>query len=90
MSTWADYQPESPFTFPDGVPPVYFCHAEDDTVAPIALAKTVDMQVRAKGAATKLDFYATGGHSTCHPGDATAPGHNWPDKFWPWVQTVVP
>lgn len=90
MSTWAFYKPESPFTFPDGVPPVYFCHAEDDTTAPIALARTVDMQIRAKGAATMLDFYKTGGHSTCHPGDATVEGHNWPDKFWPWVQTAIP
>ena len=89
MSTWADYRPESPFTFPDDVPPVYFCHAQDDTIAPIALAKTVDMQIRAKGAATQLDFYETGGHSTCHPGDANAEGHNWPDKFWPWVQTAI-
>jgi endo-1,4-beta-xylanase len=89
MSTWAFYEPESPFTFPDGVPPVYFCHAEDDAIAPIALARTVDMQIRAKGAATQLDFYATGGHSTCHPGDPSMPGHDWPDKLWPWLQTAI-
>jgi acetyl esterase/lipase len=89
MSTWAFYRPESPFTFSDGVPPVYFCHAQDDTIAPIALAKTVDMQVRAKGAVTQLDFYDTGGHSTCHPGDPSAEGHDWPDKFWPWVQSAI-
>lgn len=89
MSTWAFYEAESPFTFPDGVPPAYFCHAQDDTLAPIALAKTVEMQIRAKGAATQLDFYQTGGHSTCHPGDPTMAGHDWPDKFWPWLQTVV-
>ena len=89
MSTWAFYKPDSPFTFPNDVPPTYFCHAEDDTTAPIALARTVEAQIRAKGAATKLDIYATGGHSTCHPGDTTMPGHDWPNKFWPWVQTVV-
>jgi acetyl esterase/lipase len=89
MSTWAFYRPESPFTFPDGLPPVYFCHAEDDTIAPIALARTVDMQVRAKGARTQLDIYETGGHSTCHPGDQSAAGHDWPDKFWPWVQNAL-
>ncbi|HEY6081038.1 MAG TPA: alpha/beta hydrolase [Polyangiaceae bacterium] len=90
MSTWAFYEPESPFTFPTGVPPVYFCHAEDDTLAPIALARTVDMQVRAKGGVTQLDFYKTGGHSTCHPGDPKMEGHDWPDKLWPWVQSALP
>lgn len=89
MSTWADYKPDSPFTFPTGVPPVFFCHAEDDTLAPIALARTVDMQVRAKGAVTQLDFYKTGGHSTCHPGDPKMEGHDWPNKLWPWVQTAL-
>lgn len=89
MSTWADYKPESPFTFPTGVPPVYFCHAEDDTLAPIALARTVDTQVRAKGGATQLDFYKTGGHSTCHPGDPNMEGRDWPDKLFPWVQAAL-
>jgi acetyl esterase/lipase len=89
MSTWADYKPDSPFTFPTGVPPVYFCHAEDDTLAPIALARTVDMQVRAKGGVTQLDFYKTGGHSTCHPGDPKMEGHDWPNKLLPWVQTAL-
>ena len=89
MSTWADYSANSPFTFANGVPPVYFCHAEDDTLAPIALARTVDMQVRAKGGATQLDFYKTGGHSTCHPGDPKMEGHDWPNKLWPWVQAAL-
>lgn len=90
MSTWSFYEPTSPFEFPNGVPPVYFCHAQDDTLAPIALAQAVEAQITAKGAATELDFYATGGHSTCHPGDQTMPGHDWPTKFWPWLQTALP
>jgi endo-1,4-beta-xylanase len=89
MSTWADYSATSPFTFTTGVPPVYFCHAEDDTTAPIALARTVDMQVRAQGGKTQLDFYKTGGHSTCHPGDPKMEGHDWPNKFFPWLQMVL-
>ncbi len=90
MSTWAFYEPTSPFTFPDGVPPVYFCHAEDDTLAPIALPREVDQQIRTKGAETMLDFYQTGGHSTCHPGDERMEGRNWPDKLLPWVQALLP
>ncbi len=90
MSTWAFYEPTSPFTFPDGVPPVYFCHAEDDTLAPIALPREVDGQIQGKGAETMLDFYQTGGHSTCHPGDERMEGRNWPDKLLPWVQALLP
>ncbi len=90
MSTWAFYEPDSPFTFPDDVPPTYFCHAEDDTLAPIALPREVESQIRAKGAATQLDIYQSGGHSTCHPGDQSMPGHDWPDKFLPWLQTALP
>jgi hypothetical protein len=90
MSTWSFGSSTSPFTFPADVPPAFFCHAQDDTTAPIALPKAVELQIKAKGAATLLDFYATGGHSTCHPGDPTMAGHDWPNKFWPWVQAAVP
>jgi acetyl esterase/lipase len=90
MSTWAFGSAVSPFTFPADVPPAFFCHAQDDSTAPIALAKAVEAQIKAKGAATMLDFYDTGGHSTCHPGDLTMAGHDWPNKLWPWVQTAVP
>ena len=89
MATWAMGAKTSPFTFPRDVPPAFFCHAENDKTAPIELPKAVEALIRAQGAATKLDFYATGAHSTCHPGDASMEGHNWPDKFWPWVQGVI-
>jgi dienelactone hydrolase len=90
MSTWSFGATVSPFTFPANVPPAFFCHAQDDTTAPIALPKAIEAQIKGKGAATLLDFYATGGHSTCHPGDLTMAGHDWPNKFWPWVQAAVP
>jgi acetyl esterase/lipase len=90
MATWASGSKTSPFQFPSDVPPAFFCHAENDKTAPIDLPKAVEALIRAQGAATKLDFYATGGHSTCHPGDASMEGHDWPEKFWPWVQTTVP
>jgi acetyl esterase/lipase len=89
MATWAMGAKTSPFTFPSDVPPAFFCHAENDKTAPIELPKAVEALIRARGAATKLDFYATGAHSTCHPGDASMEGRNWPDKFWPWVQAVI-
>ncbi len=90
MSTWSFGASSSPFAFPADVPPSFFCHAQDDSTAPLALAQAVEAQIKAKGAATLLDFYATGGHSTCHPGDPSMAGHNWPDAFWPWLQTAVP
>ena len=90
MATWSFGASTSPFTFPSDVPPTFFCHAQDDGTAPIALPQAVEAQIKAKGAATQLDFYATGAHSTCHPGDPAMEGHNWPDKFWPFIQTAVP
>lgn len=90
MATWASGSKTSPFQFPSDVPPAFFCHAEDDKTAPIELPKAVEALIKAQGAATLLDFYATGAHSTCHPGDASMEGRNWPEKFWPWVQGAVP
>jgi acetyl esterase/lipase len=90
MATWSFGAEASPFAFPTDAPPAFFCHAQDDTTAPIALAAAIEAQLKALGASTLLDFYATGAHSTCHPGDPTMEGHDWPDKFWPWVQAAVP
>jgi hypothetical protein len=90
IATWASGSKTSPFQFPSDVPPAFFCHAENDKTAPIDLPKAVAGLIEAQGVATKLDFYATGAHSSCHPGDASMEGRNWPDKFWPWVQAVVP
>jgi acetyl esterase/lipase len=90
MATWSFGSSTSPFTFPNDVPPAFFCHAQDDTTAPIALPQAVEAQIKAKGVSTQLDFYASGAHSTCHPGDASMEGHDWPDKFWPWVQAGLP
>jgi predicted esterase len=88
MATWAFGSKTSPFAFTSDVPATFFCHAEDDDGAPIDLPKAVEAQIKAHGAATFLDFYPTGGHSTCHPGDSSVAGHDWPDKFWPWVQGI--
>jgi acetyl esterase/lipase len=90
MATWSFGAKVSPFTFPNDVPPTFFCHAEDDTTAPIDLPKAIDAQIKAKGSATQLDFYATGAHSTCHPGDPSMAGHDWPNKLWPFIQSAVP
>jgi acetyl esterase/lipase len=89
MATWAFGSKTPPFKFPSNVPPAFFCHAENDKTAPIDLPKAVAALIAAQGAETKLDFYATGAHSTCHPGDVSMEGHNWPDKFWPWVQSII-
>jgi predicted esterase len=89
MSTWAFGESASPFSFPQQVPPAFFCHAHDDDGAPIALAQAVEVQIKALGASTLLDFYDGGGHSTCHVGDPV-PGRDWPDKFLPWLMTALP
>lgn len=90
MATWAFGSKTSPFEFPSDVPPAFFCHAEDDRTAPIDLPRAIEALIKAQGSSTQVDFYATGAHSTCHPGDSSMPGHDWPEKFWPWVQAAVP
>jgi endo-1,4-beta-xylanase len=87
MCTWSFGSSTSPFTFTAEAPPVYLCHAEDDTTAPIALAYAIEKQLVALGVLEHLEVYPTGGHSAFHVGDPNAPGRNWPDKFLPWLTT---
>lgn len=77
----------SPFRFSSTTPPIYLSHAEDDTVAPIALARAVEVQLQTLGTLEHLEVYATGGHHAFNVGDAAAPGRDWPDKYLPWLST---
>jgi acetyl esterase/lipase len=87
MCTWSFGSPTSPFKFAANAPPVYLCHAQDDTTAPIALAQAIEQQLKTLGVLEHLEVYPTGGHSAFHVGDANAPGRNWPDKYLPWLKT---
>jgi len=87
MCTWSFGSATSPFTFTANAPPVYMCHAQDDTTAPIALAQAIDQQLKALGVLEHLEVYPTGGHSAFHVGDPNAPGRDWPDKYLPWLKT---
>jgi acetyl esterase/lipase len=87
LSPWADGESTSPFSFTPATPPVYLCHAEDDTDSPIALARAIEQQLQAVGTLEHLEVYATGGHFAFQVGDPTAPGRDWPDKYLPWLQT---
>jgi acetyl esterase/lipase len=86
MCTWAHGGTTSPYKFPADTPPVYLCHAQDDTIAPIAVANQIDQQLQALHLLEHLEVYPTGGHSAFHVGDPNAPGRNWPDKFLPWLR----
>jgi len=87
MCTWSFGSPTSPFTFAANAPPVYLCHAQDDTTAPIALAQAIDQQLKTLGVLEHLEVYPTGGHSAFHVADPNAPGRNWPDKYLPWLKS---
>jgi acetyl esterase/lipase len=87
MCPWADGESSSPFSFTSSTPPIYVCHAEDDTAAPIALARSVDEQLQETGTLEHLEVYATGGHDAFNVGDPIAPGRDWPDKYLPWLTT---
>jgi acetyl esterase/lipase len=83
----ADGASTSPFTFTSATPPIYLCHAEDDTTSPIALARAIEQQLQAVGTLEHLEVYPTGGHFAFNVGDPTATGRDWPDKYMPWLTT---
>jgi acetyl esterase/lipase len=87
MCTWAFGSATSPFKFSANTPPVYMCHAQDDTTAPIGLAYAIEGQLKALGVLEHLEVYPTGGHSAFHVGDPNAPGRDWPDKYLPWLKS---
>jgi hypothetical protein len=76
----------SPFSFATDTPPTYLCHAEDDDVSPIALARAIDQQLQVNGTIEHLEVYATGGHFAFNVGDPAAPGRDWPDKVLSWLR----
>jgi acetyl esterase/lipase len=92
MCPWAYGSSTSPFTFLASTPPVFMCHAQDDTTAPIAMTMQVEKQLEALHVLSHLEIYPTGGHNAFNVGDATAPGRDWPDKLMPWLRDndVVP
>lgn len=85
LCPWASGDASSPFQFSSDTPPIYQCHAEDDTRSPIALARAIQQQLQALG--TLVEVYASGGHDAFFVSDADAPGRDWPDAYLSWLQT---
>ena len=86
MCTWNFGSPASTFKFSASTPPVFLCHAQDDTTAPIALSMAIDQQLKTLGVLEHLEIYATGGHEGFNVGVPNNPGRDWPDKFLPWLK----
>ena len=86
MCTWSFGSATSTFKFTADAPPVFLCHAQDDNIAPIALAFMIDQQLKSLGVLEHLEVYPTGGHTAFRVGEPNAPGRNWPDKFLPWLK----
>jgi acetyl esterase/lipase len=85
MCTWNYGNATSPFKFTASTPPVYLCHAQDDTQAPIALSTAIEQQLKAVGVVEHLEVYPSGGHDSFNVG-LTLAGRDWPDKFLPWLK----
>jgi len=83
--TWNFGSATSPFKFTASTPPVYLCHAQDDTTAPIALSTAIEQQLKALGVLEHLEVYPSGGHDSFNVGLSHA-GKDWPDKFLPWLK----
>jgi acetyl esterase/lipase len=86
MCTWNFGNATSPFKFTADAPPVFLCHAQDDTVAPIALAFAIEQQLKNLGVLEHLEVYPSGGHTAFRVGEPKATGRDWPDKFLPWLR----
>ncbi|HKO93274.1 MAG TPA: alpha/beta hydrolase [Polyangiaceae bacterium] len=85
MCAWED--DPSTFSFTASTPPIYLCHAEDDTDAPIGDSRAVEQKLQAAGTLEHLEVYETGGHLAFNVGDPTASGRDWPDQYLAWLRT---
>jgi acetyl esterase/lipase len=85
MCTWSFGNTDSPFAFTRRTPPLFLCHAEDDDVAPIGLAHSIERRARELDVSAVLHTYPNGGHSAFHVADPAASGRLWPDRFVPWL-----
>ena len=85
MCTWSFGSPVPPFKFTASAPPVYLCHAQDDTTAPFAMAPAIEQQLKALGVIVHLEVYPSGGHDSFNVG-LTLAGRDWPDRYLPWLK----
>ncbi len=62
-------------------PPVFLCHAEDDTTVPVANSTVFRDALRAKNITVETHLFASGGHGFGMKPDLNQPYHIWPQLF---------
>ncbi len=85
FNSWNFGSNTSSFTFKYDIPPVFFCHAKDDTA--YKLAQHILAQLDAVNATKYTLIQETGGHGAfeLHPSN---PGSHWPSDFVCWLRKI--
>ncbi len=68
------------------MPPCFVTHAADDRTVKVDNCLMLFAALRAQQVPAALHVFDIGGHGFGRPGDATGPGHFWPDLFDDWIQ----
>lgn len=85
FNSWNFGSNTSSFTFKKDLPPVFFCHAKDDTA--YKLAQHILAQLDAVNATKYTLIQETGGHGAFEL-DPSNPGSHWPSDFVCWLRKI--
>lgn len=75
----AKYSPDK--NVDSNTPPVFLCHAEDDTTVPVANSTAFRDALRARNITVETHLFASGGHGFGMKPDINQPYHVWPQLF---------
>ncbi|WP_417450958.1 alpha/beta hydrolase [Kordiimonas sp.] len=73
---------------PEGAPPFFILHAEDDPVVPVENAVLLRAALKAKGIPVETHLFAHGGHGFGLRKAVGKPVEGWLDLFLAWAQAV--
>ncbi|WP_165356349.1 alpha/beta hydrolase [Sphingosinicella sp. BN140058] len=70
---------------PADMPPTFLAAAADDRTVPVENSMMMFAALRRRKVPSAIHIFDIGGHGFGTPGDATGPGHFWPDLFEDWL-----
>ena len=85
LSTWAGGQKIDDFHFAKTTP-VFLMHAEDDTTAPVAFARSVEDALKAGDVPVHAEYIAKGGHDAF--GYMHGANGSWTERFVTWLGEI--
>ncbi|TNE64409.1 MAG: alpha/beta hydrolase [Alphaproteobacteria bacterium] len=73
---------------PEGVPPFFLLHAEDDDVVPVENSLLLRAALKARGGTVEMHLFTHGGHGFGLRKAIGKPVEAWPDLFLAWAATM--